>query len=328
MANNDPIKEYNEVNLKLERLKEKMEMYVADDHSGITDLHDCSNDLSDAGSRIEEYEHAKYAERVRQAGKKSNDVWANKKVNTKNQTSKSSSNAVSVIVVIIFILFYVFGAIAQVISEFVESMGTSLEEIGSYLSEDYSSYEDDEVSDSEFAIYKENIEIGTVQVQEDTYIEIHNNNSKSYENLKVETVFYDDAGEIISISTTYINILLGNNYHYFRVLDVPEKYDTCKHNVVNSYGNYSDLSKSNFVTQLIEKSQMGEDGIKLTSFNDETLDYVEVLIIRSNPQGEVSFDTYHFFDVEWGVEQEKEFYYYVEEDSDRKIILTTINDVY
>lgn len=325
MANNDPIKDYNELSLKLERLQEKMEMHVADDDSGITDLHDCSNDLSDSGSRKEEYEHAKYAERVRQAGKKTNDVWANKKVNTKSQTNKTSSSSLSVIVIVIFIIFYIFGAIAQVIEEFIESVGSSFEEFNSSYSDDYY---DDEVSDSEFAIYKENITVGTIKAENDTYIEIHNSNTKSYENLKVETVFYDDSGEIISISTTYINILLGNNYHYFKILDVPEKYDTCKHNVVNSYGNYSDLSKSNFVTQLIEKSQIGEDGIRLTSFHDETLDYVEVLIVRSNPQGEVKFDTYHFFDVEWGVEQEKEFYYYSEEDSDYQIVLTTINDIY
>ena len=59
--NNDPIQDYKPFGLG--NLFEKDEYYDPN-------LHNCSDDLSDYGSRKEEYKHAKFAEKIEKKGSK------------------------------------------------------------------------------------------------------------------------------------------------------------------------------------------------------------------------------------------------------------------
>ena len=321
MANNDPIKDYNEVNLKIDRLKEKMEMYVGYDEQ-VTDLHDCSNDLSDKGSKKEEYEHAKYAEKIRQKmninsnnTKTGFDAWS--------QQKKTSNNTSVIIVIVIFIIFCVFSGIAEIIEEFVSLFENSYD---SFYVEDY----DNETNISQFQAYTENIETSIITAnQNETYVEIYNSNAESYENLKLEAIFYDEYEEVIETKFIYINILLGNNYHYFEIPDAPVNYDSYEINILDNYGEYTSISKDDFIVEFKnEYVGYNEDNILLTSNCYEDLNHLEVKAVYSNPNGEISFKSADFYDIDWGDVKQNDIYSYGIEDENAEMIMVTINDLY
>lgn len=323
MANNDPIKDYNEVNLKIDRLKEKMEMYVGYDEQ-VTDLHDCSNDLSDKGSKKEEYEHAKYAEKIRQKmNTNSNNTKTGFDAWSQSEQKKKANNSSIIIVIVIFIIFYVFSGIAEIIEEFVSLFENSYD---SFYVEDY----DNETNISQFQAYTDNIETSIITAnQNETYVEIYNSNAESYENLKLEAIFYDEYEEVIETKFIYINILLGNNYHYFEISDAPVNYDSYEINILDNYGEYTSISKDDFIVEFKnEYVGYNEDNILLTSNCYEDLKHLEVKVVYSNTNGEISFKSADFYDIDWGDVKQNNIYSYGIEDENSEMIMVTINDLY
>ena len=322
MADNDPIKDYNEVSLKLDRLKEKMEMYVGYDDQ-VTDLHDCSNDLSDRGSRIEEYEHAKYAEKIRQRingnTKAGFDIW------NKVPQKKKSKNSSIVTFIVILIIYFVFTGIVEIIGEISSMFGTSYN--NSYT-DNY--IEEEEKYVSQFESYAENITTTLLTTKEnETYIKIYNDNAESYEDLKIETVFYNEYGEIIQKKSTYVNILLGKNFHYVKVLDAPVVYDKCEINVLDNYGKYTSKLKDDFIVEYKDNDILyDEETILLTNNCIEDINHLEVVVVYSNSVGEISLRSANFYDLAWGDVEEEKIYSYGVDDEEAEMIMITINDLY
>ena len=239
MSDNNPIKDYNPASLKLDRLKEKMEMYI-DRDDPITDLHDCSNDLSDAGSRKEEYEHAEFAENIRTQGKY-------KKNNVKNKRN---------ILQIVFFLLYTGLIVSMLLGlpiffllmeqyNLIEEWGLTDVFEESYVDSEEYIYEP-EMKIEDFEQYKDNISIKTLTTkEEETYVQLYNANTTSCLDLKLQTIFYNEYNQILTTVDTNVDILIGENNHFVEIIDAPTKYDRCEHNIISDYGTYSDITKRN-----------------------------------------------------------------------------------
>lgn len=327
MADNDPIKDYNPTSLKLEALQEKLEMYMDSDNP-ITDLHDCSNDLSDAGSRKEEYEHAKYAEEMR---KKQNyggnfESW--------NKKKKKSNNSFFKVVLIMIFAMYAFTIAQHIITEVIIELGeyfdNYIEEehidnyIGDYVDEEhFDNYIGNYVEEGGFDSYKKNISIRTLHTKKNaTYIEVYNSNIGTYENLKIETTFYDEAGKIIEIKNTYINMLIAQNYHYFEIVDAPTEYASCEHNIMDNNGNYIAIDKENVLLEFIDGTA------HLTNYSGFTIDFAEIAIVYMKENELVKIEKYPFYDLYYGETQKRKINLYeYENKKDIDNIVLTINGI-
>ena len=345
MANNDPIKEYNSLSLKLDRLQEKMEMYVGGDEP-VTDLHDCSNDLSDRGSRIEEYEHARFAEKKREELEKRYNSYGNSysksyKAKKTNTSSTNLNGSAAIVVFIIICLIKFFGVIATVISEGIQILfeDNSLMEDSYYTYDNYDNYDDYDdyntkynIDDSDikyFESYKENISIKNLTTQEnETYIRIDNSNNKSVEDLKIESIFYDENGNVLAKTDTYVNILIDKNTHIIKVLDAPSKYARCVHDIVNEYGKYSDISGDKTVLNLsYSTEETRPTSIILTNYNSEELNYVEVTTAYIKGNEILKLEEYNFFNLENGAQQDKSIRFNEYMGKETELVIT-VNDLY
>ena len=225
MANNDPIKEYNPMQLRIDHLAEKFEMYT-EKEDAVTDLHDCSNDLSEKGSIKEEYEHAKYAENIRKNKKNS--------IQQGNYTNKiSGSNVISIIgiIIIISIIFNVMRTVMQAIEYIFD------EEI---MYEDFLIEEEKELEDEsekeKFKNYVENIGVIVEKIDSETYcINVFNNNFEDYENLNFVFSFYNKNGECIRKEQKNIK-MLRIDLSRFEIKEMLEEYDSFDLEIFNANG--------------------------------------------------------------------------------------------
>ena len=117
LDNNDPIQEKKVFRVGLDDLTGNNDVN-ANEYS---DLHNCSNDLSDRGSRLEELAHARYAENKRKT--------AYSTYNTVNHTTRTINKSSKWIVYIILFLFIgipiieaAVGLIIAVVSESINNL--------------------------------------------------------------------------------------------------------------------------------------------------------------------------------------------------------------
>lgn len=247
--NDDPIKENNPFRIGLDNL-------TGDDdiNSGIeySDLHDCSNDLSDRGSRREEIEHARFAEQQRRNQYK-NTYSSSSTVNRKVVISKNPQN----IIIGIIVAYIAFNLIATLIVTFFSGIGTFVSNFGEesripdYQYEDnydydndYNydySYEDSIISSPnvedltdipeytpEVEVTKNNIYVNSGKTANDTLIvKIQNKNSLTYYNSTIQVIFYDAEDKPIEITDVSIYALPANQVKVQEIYNLPNysRYD-------------------------------------------------------------------------------------------------------
>ena len=351
MANNDPINDYNPRRLKFNKLQEKFDMQ----ENRNSDLHDCSNDLSDKGSRREEYEHSKFAEEMRNQGK---------------YNKKSKKNNLSIILVCLVAIFTLGGMFLSVLflplivlyieeNNVIEEYG--LTEVVEKLSEDIDKepeyiYEEEPQIEN-FIQYIENISFKTLKTNDNkTYIQIFNANNQSFRNLKLKTVFYNEKSEIVTTTNTEISILIGKNNHFFEIIGAPIEYSRCENTIISEDSRLSVINKSTLClyTWLIPYDHWNldkilkmddletdyeyakekikddyQDIITLINYNGSAkiIDSVEIAIAYINNDILVKLDKYKFYDAGWAEELEKriELYQASENEKIDKVIVTLNN---
>lgn len=339
--NNDPIKDYNPASLKIDRLKEKLEMYI-DREDSVTDLHDCSNDLSDSGSRKEEYEHAKFAEKKRQNFKQNYNTWS---YNTtkKNYNNVNRQGVVVVIIVgLIALKFFIsfFGIIGELLDDFLSEI-SYVEETNLYTDEDYvketNSYldydeetlynelEEDEVV-FDFSKYKNNIIIENLRTQENnTYIYLNNLNYKSFSNLGIQSVFYDESGNEIYSINTYSEVILNDNIHFFEVFNAPREYARCEHILLDNDVKYSEIRKEDFYVTYKETDLNPK--ISLVHYLKEDINYATVTVAYMKEDNLIDIENYNFWNLKTGEEKERLIRQDKIKEINNYIKIVTVNDL-
>lgn len=245
--NDDPIKENNPLRLGLDSLTENDEI-----NSGIeyTDLHNCSNDLSDRGSRREEIAHARFAEEQRRNTYK-NTYSTRTQTNRKVEIVKNPKNLIPSLVAI-YIGFNIIGALIAGIIDSAQKLDNAREPESYIPSYDYSYddttaydyggfYEDtiisspnmDDLTDipeytSEVEVTKNNIYVNSGKTADNTLIiEIENQNSLTYYNSTMQVIFYDEEDKPIEITDVSMYALPANEVKVQEIYNLPDysRYD-------------------------------------------------------------------------------------------------------
>ena len=282
MSNNDPIKEYNSAAFKLERLREKFEM-SEEIEEPITDLHDCSNDLSDRGSRLEEFAHANFAEKIRKEANKyinsksnKDDVWSQKYVKKSNTTSQYTSNILTYIIIIIIVIILIvnifftltgkiFELVKYVVEEYIDDFDSQYNfNIESYNDNYIESTYEDEESDSylynsqknlkemeklDFSVHSDKIEVNTIKTLDGkNFIRFYNDNEESFENLQIKLCFYDKNDNLITEDIVPIKVLFGKSEYYYETIELYE-WERFTHEILSENVKYSNVTKEEIVLE-------------------------------------------------------------------------------
>ncbi len=237
--NDDPIKENNPFRMGLDNL-------TGDDdiNSGIeySDLHNCSNDLSDRGSRREEIAHAKFAEQQRRNQYK-NTYYANRQNNKKVVIAKNPGN----IVVGIFVLYIAIQVIAAIGTgiygtiQMFETASNSSNYIPENIYNNEIYYDDDAdytYNDTslntpyatipnytpEVEITKKNINIkaGLSEFGNTLIVQIENKNSLAMYNTITQIIFYDEEDKPIEVYDVSLYELPANKVETQEVFNLPK----------------------------------------------------------------------------------------------------------
>lgn len=336
MANNDPIKEYNSIDLKLERLKEKSEMASIGDDP-ITDLHDCSNDLSDSGSKKEEIEHAKFSYEIRQKINKkeykSKDVWSSSKNETVINPNKKFMIFVIILISISFafpVLFFIVGnLIGSAIMDVADEFMTDYINESQYVQEVYG---DENLTEDNFEEYLENIDINMNKMQDNNiYMQINNTNERSISNVNVEIVFLDANYKVLKVCKEYIDILIGNNMQFFNIYDAPKNFSSFQYTIEKGYDCcYSEMSTKNVIltTEKILEDGYYDTKVSIQNNTGKKLNSVEFVIVYLKDEEMKLIETQYMFDIETGEKEYDELCLFKYNEFDEAVILINDIDIY
>ena len=336
MTNNDPIKEYNSIDLKLERLKEKMEMKSIGDEV-VTDLHDCSNDLSDAGSKKEEIEHAKFSYEVRQKMNKkeykSKDVWNS----SKNDSTINLNKKIVIFVIILICISFAFPILFFIAGNLIGSaiMNVADEFLKDYIAEPQyvqELYGDENLTEENFEEYLKNIDIDMKKILDNNiYMQINNTNEKSISNVNVEIVFLDENYKVLKVCKKNINILIGNNMQFFNIYDAPKNFSNFHCTIEKGYNCcYTEISTKNVI---LTTDKILEDGyydtkVSIQNNTGKKLNTIE-LVILSFEDGEMKcIENRYMFDIESDKKESDELCLFKYNEFDEALILINDIDIY
>lgn len=212
LDNNDPIQEKRVFRVGLDDLTENNDVNA----NTYSDLHNCSNDLSDRGSRLEEIAHARYAE-----SKRRNSYSSYNSSKTTTTASKWITFIILFICIGIPIIEAIVGVIVAVVSESIENLDNYSDN-----SEDYS-YSDTYNE----AMYPGGVSCGSKLTLVDSTMDYTNNvlsveveNIDYYEDLdnyKIEVIFYNVNDRPIEVIDLQINKLKANEVVTKEVYNVP-----------------------------------------------------------------------------------------------------------
>lgn len=210
--NNDPIQEKKVFRVGLDDLTENNDVNTFE----YNDLHNCSNDLSDRGSRLEEIAHARYAESKRRNSYSSYNS---------NKTTTTASKWITFIILFLFIgipiIEAIIGVIIAVITETVDNLDN--------YSDNSTDYSYSDIYESE--MYPGGVSCGSKITLVDSTMDYTNNvlsveveNIDDYENLdnyKIEVVFYNINDRPIEVIDLQINKLKASEVVTKEVYNVP-----------------------------------------------------------------------------------------------------------
>lgn len=236
MFDNDdnPIKESTPFRIGLDNLTESDDINYTDDEAydafsdPSSDFHECSNDLSDEGSRKEELAHARYAE-------------------YKRQTYNSSSSTTKKILVngqkkwIIYVILFFFVGIPVI--ETLAATVIGIVGLFAELNDDtptvqtvYEPYEENEENSSaynqitqeldsqyNFDELKENIYVfPTYSVDGRMNFEVKNENDEAVYDAKIQIIFFDELDKPINITQLDEYTLLPKSTSTHEIYNVPK----------------------------------------------------------------------------------------------------------
>lgn len=222
--NDDPIKENNPFRIGLDNL-------TGDDdiNSGIeySDLHDCSNDLSDRGSRREEIAHARFAEQQRR-NQYRNTYYASS--NKKVVIAKDRKAVAVYLIVFLFVILPVIEIIGATIFEVMDTVKTSTKE--SNYTPIYNYNYDYETVAPEFEVetdtIKENVHIEAGKADNgNLMVRLENQSLENMYSVQVQMVFFDAENKPIAVTDLEVYSLYANDIKTIEVYNVPEytRYD-------------------------------------------------------------------------------------------------------
>lgn len=231
--NDDPIQDMSPFRMGLDNLTENQE--INNDYS--SDLHNCSNDLSNKGSIREEIAHAEFARKRREEMLENTDRYAEKQAQMRRKTKTTFP---TVFIIFIFIFFSIVVNMLATIIPLIGEMGESLlnsdytyYDSGSYddyevdTEEEYISYEDEmTMKEQIFEDARNNIHIETT-LTEDRYLilDMTNENSNMLKNVMIQVIFYDVEDKPVKICEDYKTTLFANGRTVCRLTSVPDNYE-------------------------------------------------------------------------------------------------------
>ena len=326
--NSDPIQEKKVFRFGIDNLEESNEINSYNEYVD-KDLHNCSNDLSDAGSRIEEFAHRKFAESQRN---KSYSTYSSR-INT-TSTSKGNKLARNIIlfvffgipilqaifVVVIAVITGIFGEVTEVFEDF-----EILEEDSSY----YSDYENEnEFIVSDFETEKNNIIVSAESLANNKMIiKTENKNTNIISNVRVQIIFYDAENKPVAISKKNIDALFPNVVNIQEVYDAPESFARYDFLITKPYDtqrpiiNYEDIK-----VELLSESTSNIN-LQVTNNTNKEIDSVEIVVIYYNGENIIDYDTRSVYDLKSGKSEEESIYRY-STDSEYDRVEYFVNDVY
>lgn len=231
---NNPIKENNRFRIGIDSLDDEINA-TYEDMEPFSDLHECSNDLSDYGSRQEEIAHAKYAESKRRS------AYSN--YSTTTRTSKviltNRSKWIVYFIIFMFIFFPILEGIFGIIGFVLNSDLASSKEPEVYNSSnyDYNNYYDDNYSydDNDYDVEESNTQLeGMALVEEDVSVnatvkeagtmnvEIENLGTEIKHNLTIQIILYNSTYKPIKIVDIDVKQLVPNIVDIHTINDIPE----------------------------------------------------------------------------------------------------------
>lgn len=321
--NNDPIQENKKFRFGLDDLIKDDSINGMDDYS---DLHDCSNDLSDRGSIKEEYEHARFAENKR---KNSYNYSYNQGKKQIVLIDKKRKFVIYLLVFFFFILPILQSVLGLVITIADGMISENMKDYeGSYIdsnieiSNDYSN--ENLVSDLE--TQRENIVVSSKMLpNKELLIETQNTSNYTMLDIRLQIIFYDGADKPIYISDMNISTLFANQKNIQTLYDVPENFERYDFLITQPFKTNRAIINYNDV----DVNMIGEANSNLTfevtNNTNETLNDVEVAILGYKGDELVAFETRSVWEIKPGKSKEGNIYLY-NKDCDR--IEYFVNDIY
>lgn len=323
--NNDPIQEKKVFRFGMNHLTgDNSENEYVD-----KDLHNCSNDLSDAGSRIEEFAHRKFAESQRN---KSYSTYSSR-INT-TSTSKGNKLARNIILFIFFgipILQAIFGVVIAVITGIFSGMTDVFEDL-EILEEDSSYYSDydteSEIIVSDFETEKDNIIISAERLANNKMIvKTENQNANMISNVRVQIIFYDAENKPVAISEKNIDVLFPNIVNIQEIYDAPESFSRYDFLVTKPYDTQRPVVNYEDITVELVSESTSNINLQVTNNTNKEIDSVEIGVIYYSGENVVDYDTRSVYDLKSGASEEENIYKYsTNGEYDR--IEYFVNDVY
>lgn len=319
--NNDPIQELKPFRWGIDNLTEDDGL----NPNYSDDLHNCSNDLSEEGSIVEEIEHAEFAKRKKQERLNN---YSNYKYQTKNNYYNIKKYNTPIVYYFIFIILVSF------VVPILSLIGTTMREESKSLYFEEETYKDYDRSSNinevtvplngESEYY---IDIDYVKAKDGTIVVcVNNENNRIFNYVDVETIFYDENYNIITSQKNYIDTLFVNKSHLFSIYDVPENYATIEFIVTQEY----DYEKININIEDIQSTFCINDqdmDVIIGNNTEELIDRLEFVVIYYKEGHIIGISTHNVYNIyPFNSCTEKIYHYYSYDEYDQ--IKVHINDIY
>jgi len=313
--NEDPIKEYKTFRPGLDNLIEDNDTdFDMNTFSSSRGFHECSDDLSDRGSKLEEIAHAKYAEYRRQASQNKYNTY--NRVHSNKVIVDAKNKWVVYLIIFLFIILpilqTVFGTIALIFSSIADEFNYDNDN-------DYSSSYNYEYMENEqdFESVKNQIKVdGTMLSYDETalLVETVNSSNESLSNVQVQVIFYNGENQPIGIQDFMIDTLGVSSRNLNKLYDIPEKFERYDFIVSQPYK----LDKPNIDFNDIVVNLTSEDSsylnFEVTNNSASMIDIVEIGILYIKGNQVIDFETENVYDIKSGKTEEEESYQYLTRD--------------
>lgn len=333
---NNPIEEKKVFRFGIDNLAESNEIN-SDVEYVDKDLHNCSNDLSDRGSKIEEFAHRQFAEKQR-----------SRTYSTYNNRANNNLKGNKVATYIILFLFFgipilqaifglviaiitgIFGELSEVFEDFQIIEESSYNTVYDYKNEIVipdSNYKN-KIILSDFETEKDNIVVSLENLNNNKIIlKTENKNANTISNVRVQIIFYDIENKPVAIEEVSMDALFANVVNMQEIYEVPENFSRYDFLITKSYNtqrpivNYEDIK-----VELVSETTSSIN-FQVTNNTKKKIDSVEIGIAYYNGEDIIDYQTKNIYDLKSGaMEDEKVYKYLTDDEYDR--VEYFVNDVY
>lgn len=312
--NDDPIQENSPLRLGVNRLIEDDEYRTYSD-----DLHDCSTDLSENGSIKEEKAHADFARMRREA--RYNTTTFKSTINEFSNKGRKANNAAAIIVFIIFIVISAISSIMEMASDMIYNSSSNIDY-------DYGEYEREvENRKNIFEDSKNNILINSTILADRIILDIENSNIDTFNNVKIQTVFYDEQNLPVYICEEYINTLFALGRYVCEITDVPTEYEGFNFLITQTYVTDSENINYTDLELMAGRNEDDDFEITITNYSARTIGSVEVMAVYYKDGNIVEIASGNIYDLKQSYTKHDTIYNFMEPEAYDDVKFH-INDVY